>query len=508
MVHLIFKGMGALLLAVVAVMAIFEFNSSDLAVEVKELSPQVFERLTDARESRMLRVRKYLDEQRRSGEGLSKNKEFIKIYQSLHHLYRGGGYGTEVYLDLERQLERFFVRELPHFYDLLFIDGQGDIFFTARKESDFLANINDPQFNGLALHKRIVRGVNALEFVDFEDYSVSAEPASFYLIPVFDGSTRLGVIALQLPINHVNMLLTDRTGLGRTGEVYLINDRQLMLTQSRFIDDITVMRKHIDTDAVRSVGKPGVTNHLISDYRGKQVYSSHERFEYEGVSWGIVAEIDEDEVLSDFYMRHESALYPLLVAAANAVADGLRSLPGEKVIQVSNFIKVDVKELQKGGGEQALVTRGVASCTAIVAYLPGQFAYLAHATPTDAIYGVDGPMRYLLGDEYTDFVATMLQRMEYYDVTDSEKSGLEFVILANHEKAFRKAVRKLLEHGIGLSQIRILYKPEADSIDVMVTPDEGSVVAGVGRNGVAAGRLNAGGLPTLEKLLKQAIGYH
>ena len=180
---------------------------------------------------------------------------------------------------IEHSINKLFVTELDKFYDILFIDNKGDIFFTVKKEDDFLGNIHEERFKGVLLYERIKKiKIRETEFVDYEYYSVSDEPASFFITTVMEGSNILGYIVLQLPINDINSILTDRNDLGRTGEVYLVNYSQLMITQSRFIDDNTILTKQIDTEAVKNALQKTRGSKIIEDYRDKRVFSSYEQF--------------------------------------------------------------------------------------------------------------------------------------------------------------------------------------------------------------------------------------
>jgi len=179
----------------------------------------------------------------------------------------------------------------------LFIDNDGNIFHTFKKEEDFWGNIYEECFDGVKLYERIRNSkIKTMEFVDFEYYSASDESTSFFIYPVLENNKELGFIVLELPIKDINSILADRKKLGRTGEVYLVNYKQLMITQSRFIDDNTILNKQINTEAIRNALKEKKGNKIIEDYRGKRVFSSYEQFDYEGAKWIITAEIDEDEV--------------------------------------------------------------------------------------------------------------------------------------------------------------------------------------------------------------------
>ncbi|HJO55854.1 MAG TPA: hypothetical protein QF423_04215, partial [Candidatus Scalindua sp.] len=77
---------------------------------------------------------------------------------------------------------------MDKFYDILFIDSKGDIFFTVKKEDDFLGNIHEDRFDGIALYEKIRKAeIRETEFVDYEYYSVSDEPVSFFISSALEG---------------------------------------------------------------------------------------------------------------------------------------------------------------------------------------------------------------------------------------------------------------------------------------------------------------------------------
>ncbi len=458
-------------------------------------------RLEAVRGNKRERLLRYLAARKQAAQGLADERLILDAFAALHEEYRGGRLDGGHWREVETRLERYFVEHLGAFYDLLMVDAEGTIFFTLRREADFGRNINDPMFQGLGLHQALSSPPDSLRFVDFEHYQVSAEPASFYVVPLREDGAYLGSVVLQLPVDRINLYLSEarEPELGRTGEVYMVNDRQLMMSQSRFIDDVTVLKKRIDTEALRTLDGERSGRRIIRDYRDVWVYSAYERLDYEGARWRLIAERDEEEVLSGFYLRHQQELLGRMLAALPEPREGGRSgdWPAAQ--------KVDFKELRKSR-ERPLATRGVATCTAVAAYRPHHFAYLAHVSPTDAIYVADEGAREQLGDEYSDFLGAMLGRIDHYDVLPAQRGELRFVLAANHADSFRRGIARLLRSGADLSQIRLLYAPEAASIDLLVDP-AGHAIA---RLNMADGRrleMGTERLPDLGALLRRVMDY-
>ncbi|MCP5002926.1 MAG: hypothetical protein GY941_03105 [Planctomycetes bacterium] len=429
-----------------------------------------FSRLEKIRKEKKSQVLHYLETQRITGERASHNSHILDNFKKLYGLYKNNSYGNIEYTRTEASLARFFVSELDKFYDLLFIDRKGDIFFSIKKEDDFLSNVFDEQNNGITLFEKIrTRKIKETAFVDFEYYSASHEPASFFVAPVQEENDLLGYVVLQLPINDINTILTDRSHLGKTGEIYIVNVKELMLTQSRFIDDNTILTKKIDTLAVKNAFKDKRGNKIIEDYRSKRVFSSYEKFDYEGTTWIIIAEIDEDEVITQIYCNNEKELFE---KACEYLEQSLNNTRKNRTFwselkQKEDFVKVDFDEFQKTRKDKLLYTEGVATCTALTVSYPGKFGYLVHITPTDDVYRNTGfIVKLFLKDRYTNYVDAVMNRINRYDIIQFEKPFLRFGLFATHTSSFRKILRKLVYNNIELSQIKLLLKSKAACVDI------------------------------------------
>lgn len=446
------------------------FNFDDIYFHYNP-TKATFSKLERIRKEKKSKVIHYLDQQKSAGEKASQNDTIINYFKKLHYLYKKNAYNGSEYTLIEHSLNKFFVTELDKFYDILFIDNEGDVFFTVKKEDDFLGNIYESRFNGISLYEKI-RAIKTreMEFVDYEYYSASDEPASFFIFPVIEANKIQGYIVLQLPVNYINTILTDRRNLGRTGEIYLVNYKQLMITQSRFIDDSTILTKQVDTEAVRNALREKKGNKIIEDYRHKRVFSSYERFDYGGTAWIIIAEIDEDEVITEAYRSREDELF-------DKACEYLENYPypndKQKVFapdwkQNNNCVKVDFKEFQKAKNSELLYTEGVATCTALTISYPGKFGYLIHITPTDEAYRNIGIFtKIFLRDSCTDFVGTVMNSINRHDIIQYEKSLLRFGIFATHSSSSKNIIHKLMDNGVELSQIKVLLKKNSKIVDII-----------------------------------------
>ncbi|MBW8012137.1 MAG: GAF domain-containing protein [Chloroflexi bacterium] len=131
--------------------------------------------------------------------------------------------------------------------------------------------------------------------------------------PVTDsiGET-VGVLLFEIDIHKFFAdLLQERTGLGETGETYIVGQDNLFRSESRFSADLGVETTllnpdlPVDTVASNSALEGGHGTEIIDDYRGLPVLSSWGPVEVQeptdldidGVTWAFMAEIDEPEIL-------------------------------------------------------------------------------------------------------------------------------------------------------------------------------------------------------------------
>lgn len=63
---------------------------------------------------------------------------------------------------------------------------------------------------------------------------------------------KIGLIINAYSLAPLNKVTTDRAGMGKTGEVYLVNRDKIMITESRFINDAP-FKQIVDTEPVRRI---------------------------------------------------------------------------------------------------------------------------------------------------------------------------------------------------------------------------------------------------------------
>jgi len=121
--------------------------------------------------------------------------------------------------------------------------------------------------------------------------------------PVLLNGERLGLILVTLNAKELFKITLDRTGLGETGEIYLVNKDGYMISPSRFKEDV-ILKQKVDTINAKNCQEHKGKKHILGrkeidifpDYRGVNVLGTHE--DIPEMRWCLLAKIDEKEVLA------------------------------------------------------------------------------------------------------------------------------------------------------------------------------------------------------------------
>ncbi len=203
-----------------------------------------------------------------------------------------------------------FVKDY-NYYDLFLIcAAHGHVMFTQAREADFGTNLKAGPYSTSSLAKLWKQVVSTGKTViqDFEPYAPSnGDPAAFIGTPLVDDSgKRIGVVALQIAIADINKIMNERTGMGESGETYLVGPDKLMRSDS-FLDKEfhTVKnsfrnpaRGSVDTHASTEALKGNEGTEIITDYNGNPVLSSYSPLEIGETRWALIAEIDKGEAFA------------------------------------------------------------------------------------------------------------------------------------------------------------------------------------------------------------------
>jgi class 3 adenylate cyclase len=243
--------------------------------------------------------------------------------------------------------------ESAGYEDLLLMDTDGDVVYSAYAGADLGTDLEDGPYRDSNLasgYQQALQLTSADDFVvtDFARYAPSLNvPTLWVMSPVGDDGKIIGVMAVQVPIDLINQIMTGNEqwkadGLGDTGESYLVGadhlmrsyPRQLIEHPRQYERDViaagtapataarqvavkgSVLLQEVNTTSV-SRALQGKTGTVISnDYRGKEVLAAYAPLEVDGLRWVVVAQMDTAEAfapVNDFTRNIGLALVGIIV---------------------------------------------------------------------------------------------------------------------------------------------------------------------------------------------------
>ncbi len=304
----------------------FEERKGDMGVLVETVSTlrnEAFDKLEAVQQIKKSQIENYFSQRLKLLTDVQQNLRFtegIKLFTAAFQ----GGLESQEYKSLSTAREKGYSIFMDNFgfYDVFLIDAEGNVVYTVSKESDLGASLKTGPLKESGLGKVFAKSRNQIAFEDFSWYDPSNEPASFIATPLIDDSGKYwGSAAFQISLNDINAIMQERTGLGKTGETYLVGPDKLMRSDS-FLDPDghsvkasfagTVEKNGVDTEASREAlaGKDGAD--VIIDYNGNPVLSAYASLSIHGIDWAIIAEIDVAEAFSpvdkdgtEFYAKYK-----------------------------------------------------------------------------------------------------------------------------------------------------------------------------------------------------------
>ena len=248
--------------------------------------------------------------------------------------------------------------------DVKIIGKDGTVYFS-------LGKIERPNFSK---DPQFVRGLTQ-PFVKLEP-TLQGGHEMVIVTPIFGAESKepIGVIIADTSTVELDKILLTKSGLGKTGEVYLVNKDRVMITESRFVKD-AVFHQVVNTLPVSTCFELGKSmGGLYNDYRGVPIYG----FSYCAKDLGFVllAEKDESEtfepvlglqnkiflagiaitivmvILTYFLSKRLSKPIIKLRDAANEIANGNFDIrtnikSGDEIEQLSSSFDAMAKKIQE-----------------------------------------------------------------------------------------------------------------------------------------------------------------
>ncbi|MCP4545149.1 MAG: hypothetical protein GY835_01635, partial [bacterium] len=299
----------------------FDEREGDMAVLVETvgtLRQEAFSKLEALRDIKKIQVETYLGRSFLDVETYARSQEVATLYTKLRDYHiemdtkSDEAYDVttdsykDIWADYGSPVHKFY--EESGVYDIFLVCAKhGHVMYSCSKESDIGANLNHGPLkdSGLANVWRKIKAANGNAVADFSPYAPSGgDPACFMGAPIRDDDGSMsGMIIIQLPLDQINQIMTNRSGLGETGETYLVGQDQLMRSDSYLDPDYHSVkasfsdpsRGSVNTEASRAACSGKTDVGVVPDYNGNPVLSAYTSVEFLDLEWGLLADMDVAE---------------------------------------------------------------------------------------------------------------------------------------------------------------------------------------------------------------------
>ena len=362
----------------------------------KALKKQAFNQLVSVRNIKQTFIEEWFSKRESDAITLAKNEMVINAVKEFKNAFNQ--IGTEKVRDLYitknpfptgKKLEYFDARDGSNYsklharfhpifrqyleeygyYDIFLIDAEtGNIVYTVFKELDFGTSLVSGPYNTSNIG-RLYKEANAVNAVndhsysklaDFEPYAPSnGDPASFIASPIYDGGQKVGILIFQMPINKIDAVMQERSGMGETGETYLVGADKLMRSNSRFSEKPTVLVSKVDTEAVKEAAGGKTDCKVINDYRGIPVLSAYAPFHVHGMNWAIIAEIDKVEAFKAVDNLRKWMI--IIGIASTGFVAGLGILVVKITSKISGLFRTILDDLTESSAQVASASEQISS---------------------------------------------------------------------------------------------------------------------------------------------------
>lgn len=288
------------------------------------LKDQAFQQLESIRNIKIHQLEQFFTEKKAQVRVLSRDPQLRQFFReirrwrsqkkgstngpSLSGHTRGQFDADPAYREIHDRYYAYFAffAEQHGFYDLFLITPEdGFVAFTVIKESDFGTALSDTP-SPLREAWEMATESDDVVLTDTKLYQPSNNvPAQFAVMPVRNGDESLGFLAVQISMDSIDGIMGERSGMGETGETYLVGADRLMRSDS-YLDPEnhsvlasltgTIEENGVDTVTVKRALQGDSGSAIVIDYNGNRVLSAYGPIHFGKFTWALMAEIDENEI--------------------------------------------------------------------------------------------------------------------------------------------------------------------------------------------------------------------
>jgi methyl-accepting chemotaxis protein len=215
--------------------------------------------------------------------------------------------------------------------DIYVFDANANLIYSVKKQDDFATSFakggpyaESPLAEAYTAATKITTN-DQVAYVDATPYAVTPDrPGSFMAAPVYNGKELLGVVAFRLPSGVIDGMMSNKLGLGETGETFYVGTDHLMRSDSQFSVENDILKTTFQTPEVDAALASDTASFGKSDgYRGMSLLEATVPVSFEGHKWALVAAVGEGEAMAPVDQMRNSILIGSAIVLGLAIILGI-----------------------------------------------------------------------------------------------------------------------------------------------------------------------------------------
>ncbi|MBF0383214.1 MAG: response regulator [Magnetococcales bacterium] len=257
------------------------------------------------------------------------------------------------------------------------IDIDGNILFSTQNNDLIGSNLLQGKYGKTLFAQTFQKAVKSADSVHLSDSqqtaSLGTAVSNFLFRSIINDDFEIvGILALQIPFAPINKILLNGTGMGKTGETYIVGHDLLMRSNSRFKEEPTVLQLEVQSnltkqwrDGKNSSVKNGVGDKTdknnndkptirvvpgtYDDYRGVDVigaYTPLTTLNETGLDWILIGEVDTKEAFESAVLLRSGVLQAILIAVAMVIL--IASIVARRIAQPIQKLRKASRKIAEG----------------------------------------------------------------------------------------------------------------------------------------------------------------
>lgn len=283
----------------------------------KALLKRTEEQLISIRDIKKSQIEGFMKERYADIEVLAQSKDVhnmitkIKEYQQNINISQFDDYPTnnEKYQKLWTNFGRYLIsyKQTYDYHDLFILDGDyGHVLYTVEKESDLGTNLKHGKYRETSLAHlwKTITKTKEIQIADFKPYSPSNGDQSMFIgAPIIENGEVMSVIVLQISEIPINKIVNQRSGMGNSGELYIIGkwkEKKSSLRSNRIVKEGKIGDVKSDNIIKKCLdGDEGFETKIGST--GEHELVCYAPLKIKGLNWGVFSTIKESEIMLPAY---------------------------------------------------------------------------------------------------------------------------------------------------------------------------------------------------------------